>query len=262
MVAVINVFYRGKKVEDSFIKCLVDNEFVHYVDSVRFKDPNWIRSNTQNGYIYRYKEGQVCRLSKDEYDIEGPGVFMLIVDTKEENPFFYEDVEEFILSCFDGTVGLHIEKYRQLLDMFKSQKEKLPEQKVEKRSIDETEEDLPSTDYSFDFKKFENLDCIFYQLTKPNTDRPYVVLVNNFSKHGHRRLFSSMKLFDSWGVSKYDITFLVKLWEYLLGGEHEFEKVTDEHIQDVLDGKEDEPKVWRKNIELVINDYMRKNKSF
>ena len=262
MVAVINVFYRGKKVEDTFIKCLVDNEFVHYVDSVRFKDTNWIRSNTQNGYIYRYNEGQVWRLSKDEYEIDGPGVFMLIVDTKEENPFFYEDVEEFILACFDGTVGVNIEKYMELLDMFKSQNEKLPEQKVEKRSIDETEEDLPSTDYSFDFKKFEKLDCIFYQLTKPNTDRPYVVLVNNFSKHGHRRLFSSMKLFDSWGVSKYDITFLVKLWEYLLGGEPDFEKVTDEHIQDVMDGKEDEPKVWRKNMDLVIEDYMRKNKSF
>ena len=256
MVAIINVFYRGNEDEKTFIEALVKHDFVHYVDSVRFADPNWLQSNSQNGKIYRY-HGDVTVVD----EIEGPGMFVLIVDCKESNPCFYEDVESFIRDCYDGSVGIKLDEYYELLDMFPAQKEKLPEQKVEKRNRDE-EDDFVSTDYTFDYTKIEELDCVFYQLTKPNTDRPYVVLVKDFSKHGHKRLFSSMRLFDSWGTAKHDVGFLVKLWEYLGNTvEPDFEKVIAEHIAAVMNG-EAEPKVWRNNMATVIEDYKRRNKVY
>lgn len=245
MVAVINVFYRGNEDEKTFIEALVKHDFVHYVDSVRFDDPNWLRSNTQKGKIYRY-HGDITTVD----EIEGPGMFVLIVDCKETNPCFYEDVEDFIRACYDGSVGLKLEEYYELLDMFPAQK---------KRAIEETyTSEFVSTDYTFDFKKLEDLDCIFYQLTKPNTDKPYVVLVKNFSKHGHKRLFTSMRLFDSWGASRYDIAFLYQLWTYLEGGDKpDFDEMLKEHVEAVLYGEE-EPKVWRSDLDSVVTDYIRK----
>lgn len=247
MVAVINVFYRGNEDEKTFIEALVKHDFVHYVDSVRFADPNWLRSNTQKGKIYRY-HGDVSVVD----EIEGPGVFVLIVDCKEENPKFYEEVECFIRDCFNGRMGgYQVDKYMELLDMFPAQKDK--------RTIEETyTPDFVSTDYTFDYKKLEDLDCIFYQLTKPNTDRPYVVLVKNFSKHGHKRLFTSMRLFDSWGMSRYDIAFLYQVWTYLEGGDTpDFNELLKEHREAVLYGEE-EPSVWRNDLDSVVTDYIRK----
>jgi len=265
MVAVINVFYRGNKDEKTFIEALVKHDFVHYVDSVRFNDVNWLQSNTQKGYIYRAEyiwtsaKYEITQLPKDTTSIEGSGMFVLIVDCLENNPFFYKDVEEFILACFDGSVDNNLNKYYTLLDMFPAQKEKLPERKIEKRSRDDADTtDFVSTDYTFDYQKLEDKDCIFYQLTKPNTDRPYVVLVKNFSKHGHKRLFTSMRLFDSWGASRYDVAFMYQLWTYLEGGDKpDFDEMLKEHVEAVLYGEE-EPKVWRSDLDSVVTDYIRK----
>lgn len=265
MVAVINVLYRGNEEEKDFIEVLVKHDFVHYVDSTRFNDSNWVQSNCKKGlYHYRKieKESIISEIKPEDLDVHAAGVFVLIVDCKE-NKDFYTNIQGFILSCFDGSIKFKVSEYMELLDMFPAQDEKLIELKKEKRSLEDTEEDFVSTDYSFDYQKIEELNCIFYQLTKPNTDRPYVILVKNFSKHGHKRLFSSMKIFDSWGVSKYDTTFLVKLWEYLgFCTPADFDALTEEHIEAVLYGDEDEPKVWRNNMATVVEDYMRKNKSF
>lgn len=254
MVAVINVFYRGNEDEKVFIETLVKYDFVHYVDSVRYRDPNWLQANTQKGKIYRY-HGDVTGVNC----IEGPGMFVLITDCKEENPCFYEDVEDFIRACYDGSVGLHLNEYYKLLDMFPAQKEKPKDQDLNKRNIEDLEEDLVRPDYTFESKHISEKDYMFYQLTKPNTDKPYVILVKNFSKHGHKRLFSSMKMFDSWGVSPSDINFLIKIWEYLDNTTPpDFEAIIKEHVDSVLGGEE-EPKVWRNTMDTVIENYMRKN---
>lgn len=279
MVAVINVFYRGNEDEKNFIEVLVKHDFVHYVDSVRLNDANWIAQNCKKG-LYRcseinWKYDEKCfdpnlidgddkkhdfeELKPEELDTSSPGVYVLIVDCLEENPNFYKDVIEFLQECFDGDVSKDLNRWYKLLDMFPAQKEKLPERKIEKRSRDDTDTtDFVSTDYTFDYKKLEDLDCIFYQLTKPNTDRPYVVLVKNFSKHSHKRLFTSMRLFDSWGASKYDMAFLQQLWTYLGGCyEPDFDEMLKEHVEAVLYGEE-EPKVWRSDLDSVVTDYIRK----
>lgn len=269
MVAVINVFYRGNEDEKNFIEVLVKHDFVHYVDSVRLNDTTWILQNCKKGLYRCFKLAEKIKETGETYDFEElkpeeldpsyPGVYVLIVDCLEENPNFYEDVLDFLEECFDGDVSKDLDRWYKLLDMFPAQKEKLPERKIEKRSRDDTDTtDFVSTDYTFEYKKLEDKDCIFYQLTKPNTDRPYVVLVKNFSKHGHKRLFTSMRLFDSWGASRYDVAFMYQLWTYLEGGDKpDFDEMLKEHIEAVLYGEE-EPKVWRSDLDSVVTDYIRK----
>lgn len=261
MVAVINVFYRGNKDEEKFIETLIKHDFVHYVDSTRHQDIGWLARNTDKGVVFHWYKNELKRMVFEEYGdvkIEGPGMFVLIVDCLETNPCFYDDVEEFISSCYDGSIAMNVEKYMDLLDMHPVQQTKEVGAN-NKRSIEDSQSsDFADSGYSFEFKKLEDLDCMFYQLTKPNTDRAYVVLVKDFSKHGHKRLFSSMRMFDSWGASRYDITFLHKLWEWL-GEESEpdFDQILEDHVKACLEG-EDEPKVWRNNLDNVVTDYIRK----
>lgn len=263
MGVVINVFYTGKKAEELFIAFLVNKNFVHYVDSVRHNDPNWITSNCKKG-LYRCEYG-------GEHDYESPlpvhlenatsitytqdEFYVLIVDCLEEDVDFYEKAKLFLTACLENDEIEACYYKTHLLDMQEPRKEESV-----KRSIDETYSGdfvSISSEYSFDSKNLKDLDCMFYQLTKPNTDRPYVVLVKNFSKHGHKRLFSSMRIFDSWGMSRHDIGFLHELWEHLgMEGEPDFDAILQDHVEACLYG-EDEPKVWRNNIDSVITDYIR-----
>jgi hypothetical protein len=264
MVAVINVFYRGNEDEVGFINVLVKYGFVHYVDSERYKDKNWVESNRKKGVIYNSKlvtySGEYTKRELHRVErVEGPGMFVLIVDCLETNPCFYEDVEEFISVCYDGSISTNFEKYMELFDMHPVQKT-IEVFAKNKRSIEDSQlSDFADSGYSFEFKKLKELDCVFFQLTKPNTDRPYVVLVKNYSKHGHKRLFSSMRMFDSWGASRYDITFLHKLWEWLgEEGGPDFDQILEDHVKACLEG-EDEPKVWRNHLGNVVTDYIRNN---
>ena len=256
MGVVITVFYTGQPSEERFISLLVKNDFVHYVDSVRHKDPVWVKQNCRKG-LFRCVYGKGPE-NATEISYEEKGVFyVLIVDCVGENPDFYFEVEKFLIACLEDN-----EKescyYKPILDMHPPREEEVIEKKKEKRTIEDTQDEDFGSGYTFDFKKFG--DCVFYQLTKPNTDRPYVILVKDFSKHGHKRLFSSMRLFNSWGVSKHDGAFLVKLWEYLGNTvEVDFNDLIEEHVSSVLYGEE-EPKVWRNNMSTVIELEQKRNK--
>jgi len=256
MGVVITVFYTGQPSEERFISLLVKNDFVHYVDSARHKDPLWVKQNCRKG-LFRCVYGKGPE-NATEISYEEKGVFyVLIVDCVGENPDFYFEVEKFLIACLEDN-----EKescyYKPILDMHPPREEEVIEKKKEKRTIEDTQDEDFGSGYTFDFKKIG--DCVFYQLTKPNTDRPYVILVKDFSKHGHKRLFSSMRLFNSWGVSKHDGAFLVKLWEYLGNTvEVDFNDLIEEHVSSVLYGEE-EPKVWRNNMSTVIELEQKRNK--
>lgn len=266
MVAVINVFYRGNEDEKILIEALIKYGIVHYVDSTRFEDSNWVSQNCKKGlfrcFDYEYDGGirkVFEELKPHKLDFSYPGVYVLIVDCKEENPNFYNEIKNFLEDCFIGT---DLAKYMDLLDMHTAQGKNSLEQTKTKRSIEDSVlSDNPDQGYSFEFKKVDELDCMFYQLTRPNTDRPYVVLVKNYSKHGSERLFSSMRMFDSWGASRHDISFLHKLWEHL-GGKNgmwpDFDQILEDHVKACLEGEE-EPKVWRNDLDTVVTDYIRKH---
>jgi hypothetical protein len=106
------------------------------------------------------------------------------------------------------------------------------------------------TEYEFQFQVVQ--DNVFYEVWKPNTDRPYTVVVENFSLVGHTQFFSSLFVCDSWGVGKDDFTFLKMVWDHLeMKGVYDLEKMVKEHVEECKNGKP-EPRVYRKRLQDVV----------
>jgi hypothetical protein len=105
-------------------------------------------------------------------------------------------------------------------------------------------------EYEFTFKILD--DVVFYEVWKPNTDRPYTVVINNFSVVGHEPFFSSLFVCESWGVATADYTFLKRVWEHLeMGPGYDLEKLVKQHTEECKNGKT-EPRVYRKGLESVV----------
>lgn len=263
MGVVINVFYTGKKDEDRFISFLAKHGFVHYVDYMRWKDEAWMIKNCKKGFykccfeegLHRGQSWATAASVEDELPIEDPNFFyVLVVDCKEEHENFYYYIEEFLQDCMNEEVDSACDKKTWLLDMPEPQvigAVEVVKEKTKRKDEDLQEEDTKCGMYTIDYEDIG--DCRLYQLTKPNTDRPYTVLIRDFKKFGSKRLFSSMRLFDSWGVSKGDTAFLEQVWKTYLGfsGQPNFDEMLEEHIK-ACDEGEPEPKVWRVHMEEVI----------
>jgi hypothetical protein len=97
-------------------------------------------------------------------------------------------------------------------------------------------------------------DCMFYQVTKPHVDRPYVTVVRDFSKKGHRRFFTNLFVCSSWGVCSKDIMFLKKVWEHFdMEGDMDLDDLMKEATQACKYPElETEPEVWRTSLDKVL----------
>lgn len=297
MGIVINVFYREKEEEKDFIQKLLDINFPHFVDSVRINDQAWISENTQDATIYCiqsygqnpedvYNSAFFIRNPNFE-DIQNSVLCVLIshkpdVDLKQwqyECQNFLED-----LHCRDHT---EIEYYRNLFEFSQPcvEKEKQIEeiQNSGKRKIEDLNKEITTSNqadpkYSFTFKIIDELDVCFYQVTKPNTDRPYIVQTLEFSRRGHVRFFSSMFKFPTYGsissgidkdgnedkskgvvVYPADHAFLCHIWEKLgLNGTPDLQLLLELHIEACLNG-EPEPNVWRAGLDETIENFLIKS---
>ena len=92
----------------------------------------------------------------------------------------------------------------------------------------------------------------FYEVWKPNTDRPYTVVIDNFHEVGHEPFFSSLFVCESWGVATADFAFLKVLWEHLkMRNNWDLESLVKVHVEECRNGRP-EPRVYRKSLETVI----------
>lgn len=254
MSVVINVFYRQRPYEASFIQNLIDYNFVHYVDTTRFNDPVWLNENTKFGEIYRYYNDEVTIVDGDYVELlKEDGVFVLISDVDK----FVPNMEEFVYLVGSGKIGHESERFLKLMRMGGYQVYK-PIEQSKKRNVDDTQKE-PDQQYTFTFRKVG--DNTYYQFTKPNTDLPYVIAL--FGDVPKERIFSSMGKFDSWGVGKNDYPFLAKVWKNL-GFECElnseiFEELLMDHYKAINRGETD-TKIWRNTINSVIENQMIKSK--
>jgi hypothetical protein len=114
---------------------------------------------------------------------------------------------------------------------------------------------LPETEsigYHVEYKHDELHDCAFYQLTKPFTDLPYTVVVNNHSERGHIPFFASLFSVTSWGICGHDMDFLSKVWhEFGLPGEFNAEKVVLDAIELAKKDESKKPRVYRRTLDDV-----------
>ncbi len=70
-------------------------------------------------------------------------------------------------------------------------------------------------DYEFEYIVDKEGDLAICQVDKPYTDRPYTVVIRNYTARGLEPLFTGLYVSQSWGVANYDYGFLVKLWDFL-----------------------------------------------
>lgn len=127
---------------------------------------------------------------------------------------------------------------------------------------EEMKEDLPEG-YEYDFHLEKDQNVGFAQVKKPYTDRPYTVVIRNFDKRGYEPLFAGLFVSSSWGVCKYDILFLSKLWEFLEMKEpFDLDALLERETQKCYPSENGpgapEPEVYRRTIEQVINQFREK----
>lgn len=154
----------------------------------------------------------------------------------------------------------------QVKDMVRQQKCDLKHE----ASIRELENPKVPTEYMFDCEIDAGRNMCFCQITKPFTDRPYTLVIRNFSENGYRSLVTSLFIDSSWGFS-HDIEFLHHLWKHLgliyEFGELNLEKELKEHTERCTprdDGKppEKEPEVYRMSIEALKTEFNMRNKRY
>ncbi len=287
MVVNINIFYRNYSKEALFIKVLQDYNFIHFVDTTRYKDENWLQENTKFGEIYHltYSYGGVdTAIIKKPYveKMKEEGIFILVTRNGECESFdimdFMNKIGEHIYNSYENYTDDDLEEVEEDLGEFRdlfgmsTPQYSLPiplpvgdkggcSVSGKKRDMEESEKVEEASNYTFEFQVVTQYDLAIYQLTKPNTDRPYVIITKQFEKYGHKRLFSSMMMFESWLFPK-DLMFLQKVWENLgLSNEFDLDKLLEEHVKAVEEG-EPEPEVFRDTLENVKTNYSKKNIRF
>lgn len=117
--------------------------------------------------------------------------------------------------------------------------------------------------YEFDYEINAAWDICLAQITKPNVDRPYTVVLRNFVQNGFSRLFTSLFVCTSWGVCRADREFLEQLWEELnMEGEFDLDKMLKEHTDLCHPGAghvpEAEPEVYRLDIKETVEQLKKK----
>lgn len=114
-------------------------------------------------------------------------------------------------------------------------------------------------DYSFEYKVDTDVDIAFCQVCKPNTDRPYTLVIRNFSDRGLKSFFSGIFASTSWGVASHDYVFLQKLWKFLDMekdyGVLDLEELLKDHVKRCTDGSEMEPEVYRLSSKTVQKNF-------
>lgn len=108
----------------------------------------------------------------------------------------------------------------------------------------------------YGFRQIFKDNVAFYEITKPNTDRPYTTYVEDYQSKV-KDLFSNFFICTSWGVAPADINFLNELWKWKMmdtAEKFDCEKLLKDRIDRCRNG-EPEPRVYRKTLEDVMEMY-------
>lgn len=250
-----------KKVHDWF-----DQAYFLLVDAVHKRDKHWLMRNFDKvPHMCFYQDNSIWEF--DTIEKLGEDDFPTLVvcfqdhDVIEESDWMYinQYIQSLLHGCrFDNELLLKAEKFMSLC-----MKEKVM-QEPDLTSFD-MEEDVeePVKAYSFRCEVCTAWDTCLVEIVKPYTDLPYTVVLRDFVRDGYLRLFTSIFICQSWGVSRDDHLFLKELWVRLgMEGECDLEKMLKEHTELCFPGKGNvpisEPEVYRNNLEDVIRILKKK----
>lgn len=246
------MFFDDAKFITKLLQRVIDIGMIHFVDNARHKEKAWVTNQMVVGAcFFNISENETVTFIESYEDINySEGIIMLYSDT----PFAYSD---FIYALMDPESDL--DPYFPKFGFYKSTKETPKEEKCkQKRNLEEVEITREQDNYTFDMFFDDENDVMFYEICKPNTDRPFCTYIEDFSLHGHIRLFPTLFVSSVWGVAKNDIPFLEQLWDHLeIPGICNLETLVKDCVKECYGGAP-EPKLWRTHIEDLKRVYFGK----
>ena len=237
--------------------------FEVYVDSVNL-DPILMKAK-YGGSVHRFFAHDCGVLIMYDYEIVDmiPPEFVITTDRMDKEG--WRTFFNFLKKVLDE------EEVDQMLvdevkDLVKQQKCSVKQES----GILELEDKVVNTDYLYDCDVDAGRNMCFCQITKPFTDRPYTVVIRNFSQNGLKPLFTSLFVDSSWGFS-HDVEFLALLWRHLgliyEFGELDLAKELKAHTercrpQENGEAPEAEPELYRMSIEALKIQFNMRNKRY
>lgn len=110
--------------------------------------------------------------------------------------------------------------------------------------------------YTFECKHIPDFDKCIISICKPDYERPFTLIINDFKKVGYINLFTDIFASPDWG-SILDVNFLHKLWKELrIEKEFNLEERLLKRTEEFLPNDEcecpSEPQVYRMSIEDIL----------
>jgi len=249
MAPFFTVFIPNNKLCGTIINTLTKFYAPPLVDGIssypqNFKD----KYGGMNGRYFRFEGDDLLMFDNESIGLIVPQ-FLLSFDvgvkvSKDD----WKTVVHFINAIFKG----------ELSDDLKNAFETLaPSPIVYKPNPPESEPSPPENEeYEFQYDTDSENDITVVEIIKPFTDRPYTLILRQFSKRGFAPLFTGLYIATSWGVCSKDYAFLEKLWTHLelqktLGPIDLMNRLKDD-INKCEEHPELEPEMYRETLDEVI----------
>lgn len=212
MAPFFTVFTLNNKSAASIINRLTKLYAPPLVDGVSFYAQNFRdKYGKMNGKYFRFEADQLLMFDQDSIGILQPEFVLSFDHGVKVTAKDWKLVVQYLDALFFG----------ELTDDLKARFEDLapkpvdikPDQTPEPMIVESTYTE--KDDYEFSYIVDKEADLAICQVDKPNTDRPYTLVIRNYSARGLEPLFTGLYVSQSWGVANYDYGFLVKLWGFL-----------------------------------------------
>jgi len=128
-----------------------------------------------------------------------------------------------------------------------------------KSIVTEEDDELSRGPYSDQYMYEEKIlgGIFFAEIIKPQTDRPYTIVIEDWTPDKMVYMFSSICSVPSFGVLyPEDRNFIVSLWNWKgMEGKFDLQLLADRHVRAVEKGETHEPVVYRKPVGEIIDRF-------
>lgn len=261
MIPKITVFLStpSTKQEDDIVKRFLELNFAPLVDSNHKKSHEWFINNVKPvpHKLFSFEQQNIYFYEVDDLHTDMDFTPNVLIhwnqgDIIEEEQWRW--IREWLVykfyTCYDFLDYMNDEILR--ADLLMKRPEKFIATLPEEKPVEENNEC-----YSFQTHFLEEKNTMLYEVKKPFTDLPYTSVIRNFSERGHKAFFPTLYICQSWGVSRYDLSFLSFMWKELkLEGDFDMDSMLKEATEKCYPSEngppEPEPEVYRRGISDVL----------
>ena len=232
------------------------------VDGISFYAQNFRdKYGTMTGKYFCFEGDQLLMFDNESIGIIQPQFVLSFDHGKKVSKGDWKTIVQYLDAIFYGVITDELKaKFEELVPKpVPIQPEPRPELKVVEADYEYLEKD----DYEFAYVVDLDCDLAICQVDKPHTDRPYTLVIRNYSSRDLAPLFTGLYVSQSWGVASHDYGFLVKLWGFLdLEKDHGPLNLEDRLKQDIERCKSNptlEPEMYRETLDQV-KEKLRKSR--